>query len=65
MPDLAGWRIERMPELPDTAYFTVAPDWVCEVPSRSTEKIDTTVRAEPFEALELDLALLWASPRRG
>jgi Uma2 family endonuclease len=40
VPDLAGWRLERMPELPDTAYFTIAPDWVCEVLSRSTEKLD-------------------------
>jgi len=39
-PDLAGWRVERMPELPETAFFTLAPDWVCEVLSRSTEKID-------------------------
>jgi Uma2 family endonuclease len=40
IPDLAGWRVERMPELPDTACFTLAPDWVCEVISRSTEKLD-------------------------
>jgi Uma2 family endonuclease len=105
VPDLAGWRIERLPELPDTAYFTVAPDWICEVLSPSTEAIDRVekmpiyaregvrhawllnplletlevfasspeglwvlrsqhrgaarVRAEPFDAIELDLALLW------
>jgi Uma2 family endonuclease len=41
-PDLAGWRVERMPELPATAYFTVVPYWVCEVLSRSTEAIDRT-----------------------
>ena len=40
IPDLAGWRVERMPELPDTTYFTLVPDWVCEVLSRSTEKLD-------------------------
>jgi len=40
IPDLAGWRVERMPQLPDTACFTLAPDWVCEVLSRSTEKLD-------------------------
>jgi Uma2 family endonuclease len=40
VPDLAGWRVERMPELPETAYFTPVPDWVCEVLSRSTEKLD-------------------------
>lgn len=93
-----------MPELPDTAAFTLAPDWVCETLSPSTEKLDrarkmgvyaregvkhlwlvdprlqmlevyrlekerwshlgaylgdTPVRAEPFEALELKLSLLW------
>ena len=40
VPDLAGWRVERMPELPETAYFTLVPDWVCEVLSQSTEKLD-------------------------
>ncbi|HWO25417.1 MAG TPA: Uma2 family endonuclease [Kofleriaceae bacterium] len=40
IPDLAGWRVERMPRLPDTACFTLAPDWVCEVLSRSIEKLD-------------------------
>ncbi len=105
VPDVAGWRRDRMPKLPDTAYFGLAPDWVCEVLSPSTEGIDRSdkmpiyaregvphawlvnpitrtlenyrlrdrqwvlasvfrdgarVRAEPFDALELDLALLWA-----
>ena len=40
VPDLAGWRRERMPDLPDTAYFTLAPDWVCEVLSASTRRLD-------------------------
>ena len=40
VPDLAGWRRERMPEYPDTAYFTLAPDWACEVLSPSTRKLD-------------------------
>lgn len=40
VPDLAGWRVERMPELPETAYFTLVPDWVCEVLSPSTAAID-------------------------
>ncbi len=41
VPDLAGWRRERLPEYPDTAYFTLAPDWVCEVLSPSTRALDT------------------------
>ena len=105
VPDLAGWRVERMPALPETAYFTLAPDWICEVLSKSTETVDRNkklpiyaahgvshvwlidptaktleihalgddrrwrdvrvyegdacVRAEPFAAIELDLASLW------
>jgi Uma2 family endonuclease len=107
VPDLAGWRRDRMPRLPDEAFFPVAPDWVCEVLSPSTAAIDRVkkltiyaresvshawlvdplaqtlevfrlddgrwtlvgtwagtdnVRAEPFEALDLDLTLLWDDP---
>jgi Uma2 family endonuclease len=40
VPDIAGWRRERMPTVPDVAHFTLAPDWVCEVLSPSTERID-------------------------
>jgi Uma2 family endonuclease len=40
VPDLAGWKRERMPELPEEASLSVAPDWVCEVLSPSTETID-------------------------
>jgi Uma2 family endonuclease len=40
VPDLAGWRRERVPEMPKTAAIHVAPDWVCETLSRSTERID-------------------------
>ena len=106
VPDLAGWRRERMPEMPvDKAYFDLPPDWVCEVLSSSTAALDRgdklkvygafgvkhvwfvdpeaktleilehgekgyvvhevfageeRVRAVPFDAIELELALLWA-----
>jgi Uma2 family endonuclease len=40
VPDLAAWRRARMPEAPADAYITLAPDWVCEVLSPSTEAID-------------------------
>jgi Uma2 family endonuclease len=40
VPDLAGWTIERMPELPETAYFEIAPDWICEILSPSTVDVD-------------------------
>ena len=40
VPDLAGWCRERMLDYPDTAYVTLAPDWVCEVLSPSTRRLD-------------------------
>lgn len=40
VPDLAGWRHERLPSVPDRAYMTLAPDWVCEVISPATERMD-------------------------
>jgi Uma2 family endonuclease len=40
VPDLAGWKRGRMPDKPETAYFPLAPDWVCEVLSPSTAQID-------------------------
>jgi Uma2 family endonuclease len=105
VPDLGGWRRERLPIVPRDAYFTLPPDWVCEVLSRSTGALDRAVklpiyaragvrhvwlidalrrtleviriddgawrtlavhhgdvriRAAPFEAVELELGLLWA-----
>ncbi|WP_437760801.1 Uma2 family endonuclease [Sorangium sp. So ce1389] len=108
VPDLAGWKRERMPDAlgdEDTpAHYDVSPDWVCEVISPRTERVDrgkkmriyrregvghvwllspllrtlevyrleggrwvlletyeedAKVRAEPFDAVELDLAEIW------
>jgi Uma2 family endonuclease len=107
VPDLAGWRRATMGVISNEPFFTIRPDWVCEVLSPSTERHDRgaklrlyaqagvtnawlvnplqhtleilrlssekpsewtslsvftddeKVRAEPFEAFELDLALLW------
>ena len=42
VPDWAGWRRSRMPQLPKTAYFPLAPDWVCEILSPSTAMLDRT-----------------------
>ena len=44
VPDLAGWRRERMPVMPKVAAFTLAPDWICEVLSPSTEEHDRQVK---------------------
>jgi Uma2 family endonuclease len=94
-----------MPQIPDEAFFTLAPNWICEVLSPSTSVVDRVkkmplyaelgvnhfwlidpihgtleiylndhlswrlvktyagndrVRAVPFDAIEMDLSLLWA-----
>ncbi|WNG53613.1 Uma2 family endonuclease [Archangium gephyra] len=40
VPDIAAWRRERMPRIPDTVAVTLVPDWVCEVLSPSTRNLD-------------------------
>ena len=50
VPDLAGWRRERMPEFPEGAAFTLAPDWVCEILSPSTRKVDRGAKREIYAA---------------
>lgn len=106
VPDLAGWRRERLPEgfLDESDDLALAPDRVCEVLSPSTEQVDrgrkldlyhregvshawllspplrtievyrrhdlgwlrvvtfageVVARVEPFDAVPLDLAVLW------
>ena len=104
VPDLAGWRRERLPLIPD-GHIDVVPDWVCEILSPGTARKDRTrklplygklgvahawlvdpaaktvevlrfadghwvllgtwgdddsMRAEPFDAVAIDLAPLWA-----
>ncbi len=39
-PDIVGWRRERMPVMLDVVGVQLAPDWICEVLSPSTRKID-------------------------
>jgi Uma2 family endonuclease len=111
VPDLGGWRRETMGAIANEAYFTIRPDWVCEVLSPSTERYDRAakvalyartgvgqvwlvnplqrtlevlrlssetpgqwlslgvfqddarVRAEPFQAFELELGILWRDVR--
>jgi Uma2 family endonuclease len=48
VPDLAGWRIERMPSVPDSAYIDMAPDWVCEILSPSTRAKDIGPKREAY-----------------
>ncbi len=44
VPDIAGWRRERLPELPEGVGIDLAPDWVCEVLSPSTERLDRELK---------------------
>jgi Uma2 family endonuclease len=48
VPDLAGWRRERLPALPETAWFELAPDWICEVLSPSTARVDRVEKLPIF-----------------
>ena len=40
VPDIAAWRVERMPTIPDTASIDLIPDWACEILSPSTASRD-------------------------
>ena len=58
VPDIAGWRRERMPDLPNVPYFTLAPDWLCEVLSPSTEAVDRTDKLAIYAAAGIPWAWL-------
>jgi Uma2 family endonuclease len=45
VPDFAGWRRERMPEVPQGVPFEIPPDWVCEVISPSNARFDRGAKA--------------------
>ena len=57
VPDLAAWRRERMPVLPDTATIDLAPDWVCEILSPGTRRFDLTEKRELYRLA--GVAHLW------
>ena len=44
VPDLAGWKRERMPLPPQDHRFEVVPDWVCEILSPSTASKDREIK---------------------
>jgi Uma2 family endonuclease len=48
-PDLAGWRRERLPALPEDDAIRVVPDWVCEILSPSTRRHNVLVK-KPYYA---------------
>ena len=61
VPDVTGWRRERMPRLPTTDYVTLVPDWVCEVLSAETRRLDLVAK-RPVYARE-DVAPFGSSTR--
>jgi Uma2 family endonuclease len=50
VPDLAGWRRERLPVFPDAPWFELAPDWACEVLSPGTRRLDLTDKRDIYGA---------------
>ena len=56
-PDVAGWRRERMPELPVDEPIRLVPDWVCEILSKTTQRHDQLVKM-PYYA-EVGVSCSW------
>ena len=50
VPELAGWRRERLPSLPETDWFDLTPDWICEVLSPSTARTDRAEKLPIYAA---------------
>lgn len=48
VPDLVGWRRDRLPVEPEDVGIAIAPDWVCEVLSPSTAIHDRTIKFEIY-----------------
>lgn len=57
VPDIAGWRRDRMPQLPDPDPIRLVPDWACEILSPSTRRHDQLIK-KPFYA-RIGLPHLW------
>jgi Uma2 family endonuclease len=64
VPDLAGWRRERMPHIPQGHRFEVVPDWVCEVPSPSTASKDREIKMPIYAHYGVSYAWLIDPKRR-
>jgi Uma2 family endonuclease len=56
VPDVAGWRKERFVK-PEKPYYEVIPDWLCEIASPSTAKIDRKHKLPLY--LESGVQFVW------
>lgn len=50
-PDVAGWRRERLPTLPQKGPIRIAPDWICEVQSPSTRGYDIGIKRRFYASI--------------
>lgn len=51
VPDLAGWRVERLPaDARKQAFFTIVPDWIAEIASPKTTQRDRLVKVPLYAA---------------
>jgi len=57
VPDLSGWRIERFPETIDTNWISVPPDWVCEILSPRTVRLDRVTKMPKY--LNFGVQYVW------
>jgi Uma2 family endonuclease len=57
VPDIAGWRRERLPTTPENVGVTIAPDWICEILSPSTARLDQGPKRQIYA--EFGVAFLW------
>src|SRR5206468_4694835 len=48
VPDFAAWRCDRMSTVPNTAAFTLAPDWLCEIISPSSVRHDRIAKMRKY-----------------
>lgn len=65
VPDIAGWRRERIPILPDVAAVELAPNWICEVVSPNTGGLDRLRKLPRYAASGIDHAWLVDPLARG
>ena len=48
VPDIAGWKRERLTPFPETAFIETPPDWVAEILSPSTQALDRTDKLKVY-----------------